>query len=72
MQELRQIMDNHDIAITEEEDSQKKMVEDKKALDEATADFMKKKEKREQVQSDLSISLTDVGKDLVLNGGELA
>ena len=41
------------------------MEENKKALDETTAEYLKKKEQRDQVQNDLSSSFTDAAKDLV-------
>jgi len=47
--------------------AKKKMEESKKALDEATAEYLKKKKKRDQLQNDLSSSFTDAAKDLVPN-----
>ena len=49
--------------------AKKKMEESKKALDEATAEYLKKKKKRDQLQNDLSSSFTDAAKDLVPNKG---
>jgi hypothetical protein len=68
--ELKIILANHDRKANEEKLSKKKMVENKKAVDEATADFIKKGEEREQVQSDLSSTFADTAKELVLNGGK--
>jgi len=62
-------MDEHETAMNDEEISEKKMEEDKKSLDQATSEFMKKKEKREQVQSDLSLSFSDSAENLVINQG---
>ncbi|CBY12083.1 unnamed protein product [Oikopleura dioica] len=70
LQELRKIMDEHETAMNDEEISEKKMEEDKKSLDQATSEFMKKKEKREQVQSDLSLSFSDSAENLVINQEE--
>ncbi|CBY32787.1 unnamed protein product [Oikopleura dioica] len=70
LQELRRIMNEHETTINKEEVSEKKMEEDEKALDQATSEFIKKKEKREQVQSDLSSSFSDSAKNLVANKEE--
>lgn len=63
-------MEKHKTTIKEEEVAKKKMDEDKKALDEATAEFLKKKEKREQVRNDLSSSFMDTAKDLIKTEGK--
>ena len=70
LEELEILIISHYKIIEEEEVSKKKLEDTKKALDEATSDFMKKKEKRDQVQSDLSSSFIETGKDLVQNQGK--
>jgi len=65
LQKLRILMGKHDTTIKEEEVSKKKMDENKKALDKATAEYLKKKEKREQVRNELSSSFIDTAKDLI-------
>jgi hypothetical protein len=70
LQKVELLIKSHFKKIEEEEVSKKKLEENKKALDDATSEFMKKKEKRDQVQSDLSSSLIGAGKDLVQNQGK--
>jgi len=65
LQQLEIFIKNHYKIIDEEEISKQKMEENKKALDETTAEYLKKKEQRDQVQNDLSSSFTDAAKDLV-------
>ena len=62
-------MKSHDTTMKDEELAKKKMDEGKKELDEATAEYLKKKEKREQVRNDLSSSFIDTGKDLIETEG---
>ena len=63
-------MEKHDTTIKEEEVSKKKMDEDKKGLDEATAEYLKKKENRELVRNDLSLFFMDTAKDLIKTEGK--
>ena len=68
---MRILIKKHDTTIKEEKIAKKKMDEDKKALDEATAEYLKKKERREQVRNDLSSSFMDTAKDLIETEGTI-
>lgn len=57
-------MNKHQINIRQEKESEKKMESEKAIFEEAKREFARQEEKRDEIQSELSSSLTVVGKSL--------
>jgi len=62
--ELKNLMDRHQTIIREEGEAKMKMESEMTIFEKAKAEFVKEEEKRDDIQSELSSSLTDVGQSL--------
>ncbi|CBY18641.1 unnamed protein product [Oikopleura dioica] len=65
-EELKNLMNKHQINIRQEKESEKKMESEKAIFEEAKREFARQEEKRDEIQSELSSSLSVVGKSLGL------
>ena len=63
-------MDEHQRMIREEGEAEQKMESEKKIYEKSETEFAREEEKRDEIQSELSSSLTDVGQSLATKEGK--
>jgi hypothetical protein len=63
-------MDKHQKMIREEEEAEKKMESEKTTFEKSKTEFAREEERRDEIQSELSSSLSDVGQSLAKKEGK--
>ena len=66
---LKNLMNQHDIIVKEQEDAEKKMDLEKTAFEEAAKESTQKKEECDKIRSELSSSFSDAAQSLSNNQG---